>query len=89
MNGIYLHSHLVLKTALGKRKGEKVGGTTAKTTNSTNTTNLTPIMTTTVAKYSHGGIYCVYGHMKSRKIFWSYQRSVYIQVMKELHIFEL
>ena len=37
MNGIYLHSHLVLKTALGKRKDEI--GVTTKTTNSTNTTS--------------------------------------------------
>ena len=31
MNGIYLHSHLVLKTALGKRNG-KSRGTSTKTT---------------------------------------------------------
>ena len=32
MNGIYLHAHLVLKTALGKRNN-KVGWSTTKTTN--------------------------------------------------------
>ena len=66
MNGISLCSHLVLKTALGK-KMEKEGGllliplTLLKglTTSSTNTTN-----NPQGGYILSGGLYCVYGYMK-------------------------
>ena len=38
MNGIYLYSHLVFESVLGKIN-KAIGKTTTKTTNSTKTTN--------------------------------------------------